>query len=381
MIVTVDLATPSGKFVSPSRVSIVSLRSTGAGGTVRRTPTVSEAMRQWLALREAQGLSPQTISNERSIVTRFAALTNDMQTGHLRPEHVTKFFYDPSVGLRKNHSWALITGREMRPGSFNKARANLAGFFAFCRDSGWVKADLMVHIRRDARSENEERLRLDLAQLIRLIECADCPRDRAMLAHAANTALRASEICWPRIKHVDLQTGSLRVWLIKTKESDVMVITRHLEREIRRWLAEYQRECGPLQPEWYLFPARLPGFSGGWCPTKPVRRAHEVVHKALGNAGFAELKGEGFHTIRRSVARLAFDSWADRGYDSALRMTQALLHHKSIEQTERYIGLTPDKQRRDREMRTGFIFDVPNNIRSIGLNQNEANGQTSVQRG
>lgn len=53
------------------------------------------------------------------------------------------------------------------------------------------------------------------------------------------------------------------------------------------------------------------------------------------------------HTLRRSAARALFDRLATEGYDGALRLVQAMLHHAQSSTTEHYLGLTLDKKRRD----------------------------------
>ncbi len=72
----------------------------------------------------------------------------------------------------------------------------------------------------------------------------------------------------------------------------------------------------------------------------------QVVQEALRKAGYPT-KGEGVHTIRRSVARAYFDQETALGYDGALRSTQALLHHADGATTEGYLGLTHETKRRD----------------------------------
>src|SRR5690606_30101648 len=76
-----------------------------------------------------------------------------------------------------------------------------------------------------------------------------------------------------------------------------------------------------------------------------------VVQGALGALGYPT-RGEGCHTVRRSVARAFFDSMAtDTGYDAALRTVSAMLHHKSSATTEIYLGLTSERVRRDSLLR------------------------------
>lgn len=47
------------------------------------------------------------------------------------------------------------------------------------------------------------------------------------------------------------------------------------------------------------------------------------------------------HILRRTAARQMFNALVEtRCYDGALRVVQALLHHSTLESTERFIGMT-----------------------------------------
>ncbi|HSP37737.1 MAG TPA: site-specific integrase [Frankiaceae bacterium] len=338
---------------------------------MRRTPSVTEAMNDYLALRSAQRKAVNTIANEKSLITRFSVHCGDIQVGNLRNLHVEGFFFHRDTGLIYTHRNAAMTGKEMAASSYNKCRSHMASFLKFCTSRGWVRLDLMSQITMMT-PEQRDRLMLSRPELFVLIEMSGNPRDRAMLAVAVNLALRASEIIGIKITGVDLDGGWIKLWIPKVKRWDTMKIPPHLDRELRRWLAVYTTDAGLRPKDAFLFPAKGPNFwdttgsgkslPGPWKPTAPMTHPARVVQRALHHSGFEIEAGEGFHTIRRSTARLAFDHWAAEGYDSALRMTAALLHHKSVIQTERYIGLSPDIRRRDAEMTTCFLFDVPDNV-------------------
>lgn len=204
----------------------------------RETPRVSVALQHWQDLRKQHDIALNTRENERSMVARFAAFVNDIQVGHVTPNHVRRFYYDPQTGIKENHQRRWATGKPMMPGSFNKARLHLLNFFAYCQVEGWVRRDdLMKYVRKAAEPAQADRFRLDEPGLLNLIELADNPRDKAVIAHAMNTGGRASEVTWPRIKHVELDTRSLAVWVQKTRESDVMGIAPHLDYYLRQWLS------------------------------------------------------------------------------------------------------------------------------------------------
>jgi integrase len=85
-----------------------------------------------------------------------------------------------------------------------------------------------------------------------------------------------------------------------------------------------------------------------YCPDRTIRHPERIVQKALAGLGH-ETKGEGFHTLRRSAARIFHDlAAADPGTTTpAIRVAQALLGHKNQTTTEVYLGITVEKQARD----------------------------------
>ena len=112
-----------------------------------------------------------------------------------------------------------------------------------------------------------------------------------------------------RISDVDLETNRIRVTIHKIKDVDLMVIPVELRPILREWLAFYAAEQGPLNPDWYLIPAKTgtrfgvtssvreapsrvtttveafapPAISGGICSVKtPV--SESAMRSATGSA-------------------------------------------------------------------------------------------------
>jgi integrase len=149
-----------------------------------------------------------------------------------------------------------------------------------------------------------------------------------------------------------------------------MPLTADLERELRVWFEEYAALLGrPLRDDDYLFPSR----SGNqikthyfdeelgrrvyertpyvWHADRPVERTEKIVKGALERLGLPT-RYEGTHTVRRAVARAYFDKLSEEaGYDAALRTVSALLHHRNMATTERYLGLSSERRRRDETMK------------------------------
>jgi integrase len=322
---------------------------------VPKPVTLSEAVQQYVDLRYAT-CAATTASNDASVLRRMVKAVGDIQVRHVTETHIERWFFSEE-GLQK-------TVHE--PSSFNNYRKRLVRFFRFCSMKGWLRTDPMIHIRA-RRVPSKERQRLDAGGLLRLLETTANPRDRAFLAVAINTGLRSNEIARIRVGDVDLDGGWLLANISKTAEQDTMPITSDLDAELRRWLLRYQSDLGcPLASEMHLLPAYSGdrwnyveasdggkvkvSVPGNWKPASPVTNPQQIVHRALRILGMPT-KGEGLHTVRRSIARLYFDSMTDKGYDAALRATSALLHHKDAATTETYLGLTRERRHRDDTLR------------------------------
>lgn len=311
------------------------------------TPRLSDAADQFIAYRYKQGGSTSNRYGYKSLLRRFIAYTGDPTVGSLRPEHVDEFFYGPG-GLSDSNA----------PTTLAKYRNDLKAFFRFCHRREWsaFHSEAMVDGIRDRRTRaNRDRSRLMPTDILRMLDAADDPRDRALLAFVANTGVRISEAKAMRVRDIALNRGIMYVRLIKTGGEEVTYpITSDLDAELRVWLTHYAVSLDvPLSPFFYLFPARAQP-RGNWNPAVPlpyrpdrqISNPVQIFRRLAERAGGIELeKGDGWHTIRRSVARWFFDKASDEGHDAALRMTQALLRHSNAATTEIYLGISLEQQK------------------------------------
>lgn len=231
----------------------------------------------------------------------------------------------------------------------------LRSFMGYCVKRGWLASDPTVLLRA-ARPAPEPRLRLSARELLDLIDAADYPQHRILLALAANLALRQSEIKRLRIRDVDLDAATILVHVDKTTKTppDPMPLTAELRDELSRWLAHYTRECF-VTPQTLLVPSmHFTPLTGKvtYRTDRSVAEPEDVVKRALTKAGWPTVRGEGIHTLRRSVARIYFDAAeAEESYHEALLGTMRLLHHDRPETTLRYIGVDRQTLARDRFLR------------------------------
>jgi integrase len=336
----------------------------------RATVKISQAVNEYMAIQTARRGADAvgTLKGHLNILTMFVRLVGDREIRNLTDEHVEKFFYGPG-GIRDSHP-VLASGKvSMYPPVCNRThnhyRSRLTTFFVWCERKGYIKrgSDLMA-LTSPLKVQKEVRERPAPVVLLRLLEQARNPRDRALMATAVNTALRASEITAIRFGDVDLESGVIKVTVRKTKDADYQPISMDLDRELRKWLMVYASTLGrPLAEDDVLFPVRRGGlishYDNGVCIRHPytwdtqstIEKPYKIVQDALKSLGLPTKK-EGIHTIRRAVALAYFQQVSkDQGDVAALRETAALLHHSSVATTEIYLGMTPEKNRRDRRIK------------------------------
>ncbi len=317
---------------------------------------LQEAIQAYTRLRAAK-MRPNTVRNEACELNLFLNRTGNLRLATLTLKHVERYFYDPETGHQ-----------ELAAASFNNARARLLGFLRWCQEEGHIKGNLMRQIDR-RKVYKTEKLRLTPEQMLAAIEQDMHPRDRVAVAIACNTAIRVSSIQQLRVGNIDLAQGLFHYSNVKSQRDKTLPITTDLDRELRRWFQWYEAECGPLQPDWFLVPARPrgggflhcePGEHGPVIPQKPALHPGRIAQNALIKLGLdpEKIKGEGFHTFRRSVARAVFEAGMDAKDPRAIYIVKELCDHENVETTQRYVGTSFEREKLD-EMLKGKSFLTP----------------------
>lgn len=309
--------------------------------------TLQEAIGVYLTRRRALGYAENTVKNDASALHRFDWFLNEPDVEDITQEDVIRFL--SAVGVH------------MKPGTYNMTTNKLAKFFKFCRENGYASPDWNpmgeVRPRRVPRLEHR---RIPLSEFGDFLNCAANPRDRVVIALGFYLFLRQSEIVALQMKHLDMVQKQIEVTIFKTCDSDVMPICAELHLELKRWLAHYKEVVGPLLPEMHLAPSMWPMPVNGqlYRPYQKIAKTEDIIHRALDNYGwtYEEQKGQGVHLLRRSGARALFDELDSQSTDGALRIVQSHLHHKSSTMTEKYLGITADRAKRDRILRGQPMF-------------------------
>jgi integrase len=313
---------------------------------------LSVALDEFIGFQQARRLAPKTIESRVITIRQFVACVGDLYCGNVTGRHI-----DAYLG---SSPWS--------PRTLNARLSHLRQFFDFCRGRRLMRRDHDPLLGwRPTRVPERDRLRVPLEEWPRLFAAVDSPWQHISLAVGLYLFLRSGELQSVRLRHIHLGDSELEVYRAKNKTWDVMPISAELDAHLRRhltWLAS----VGVSDPDHFLLPNRLAQwdqdpvtkrFLSGTQPLdpcSPYRRPHREIQVVLRRAGYPVELGEGMHTLRRSGARAYFDSLLARGYDGALRRVQSMLGHASSQMTEVYLGLSLDRQTRNRDLAGQVMF-------------------------
>lgn len=317
---------------------------------------LQEAIDQYITSRESQGYAKNTVRASRQALELLLTETGNIQVKNLNTTHGELLI-------------SAMVSRGFKPGTVNLYRGAVSRFCRWAQQRRLLPGNANpLATTRNVADPKPPRRRVPARDFERLLDSAEHPQDRIVVALGLYLFLRASEISALDIEHVDLDEGSIRVYQPKTKRWDTMPICEELDGELRRWLtwfAEDQVKAGrgPLLPHWPLVPSRrVSNLSGPYDEARPdnpwqmnpasrSKQIHTKVQATLRGFGWDVEAGdrEGVHTLRRSGARALFDNLVETGRvrDGALRVVQAMLHHKSVTMTEHYLGLEADVEKRN----------------------------------
>lgn len=321
----------------------------------RPTARLQDAISDYIESRKARGFAAGTIKNDRHVLDALLVSAGNVVVRNLEPRHIERLFQE------KQQEWADST-RQLR-------LASLRSFMRWCRQQRIVSRDFDPTAGwRMRRQAPDEHLRIPAARFGELLDATNHMRDRVFIAIGLYLFLRSSEITSLKIKDLDLDRGRLRVHIHKTRDFDVMPIPTELEEILREWMTWYAEHHGPLDPEWFLVPAKaaapVRGSNGVMVadlhrallrPMKQLAQPFLFVRAAVGKLGYPSERVGG-HTLRRSGARAYFDHLGNEGYDRALQRVRAMLHHSSSTMTELYLGITVERHQRDESLRGKLMF-------------------------
>lgn len=322
---------------------------------------LNETIEEYLGHRQSTGYARNTIRCERGALDLLLVTVGNIQTRSLSSRHGEMYV-------------AAMTSRGMKPSTANLYRGAFSRFCKWAAMRRYLPSTANpLGTTRNLRVINPPRRRVPARDFARLLDAADHPQARIVVALGLYLFLRSSEVVSLDVENVNLDDAHILVYQPKTGRYDEMPICSELDAELRRWLTWYARDAaphhGPIQPHWPLVPPRRPaqlwndgsGKNGGrpvvpeFGQVNPLRRAARVqskVQDALRGIGWevGAKDREGVHTLRRSGARALYEQLITVGEaarDDAIGTVQAMLHHKTRAQTEHYIGLEAEREKRD----------------------------------
>lgn len=323
---------------------------------------LNDAVAAFLRNQEAQ-TTPGTYANMKSLVTRFAAYVGGNP-------------WMSTVGSEQIEGFLIGGGpralsRTLAESSFNVARGRINTFWGYCLRKGWTTNGGLEDVRRKDVPERIRR-RFTATELVALCAAPTQPQEKILMALGCNTALRSCDItkltiCGrdssgkvdPALRTVDLDNGWLRVKVHKTRRQDDLPITLELDAALREWLTVYPVEIGrDLEPGMFLVPAKSMVWGSTYGRLRPydiITRPDKIYQRMVEAAGLPFSKGDGFHTLRRSFARIFYEELKRQGHPDPIRPVQAMLHHATPEMTYTYIGVELDREARNVVLR-GQLF-------------------------
>lgn len=328
---------------------------------------LSDALDEYASSRRSQGLSKSTIKGDLQVIRQMMALTGNLHTRSLTARHLDAWF-----------EWSMA---EHEDATRDLYLSKLRHFFTWCQTRGYADLNIAGDRRVKIRHTEDTRVFVPMEDFPRLLDATRHPRDRMLVACGLYLFLRVGETAALRLPAIDLEAGTIGVRMFKTNDSDVMPICAELDDELRRWLTVYEQRNGPLKddlgkwnPDYYLIPRKLnynhdrsPSPSGRFVPNddssklavlpgKQCGRPSEPIQRALEACDYP-IKREGGHTLRRSGALALYEILRqDSSENGALREVQSLLHHKHQEMTEHYLGVKPERERRNAKLKGQPLF-------------------------
>ena len=267
-------------------------------------------------------------------------------------------------------------------GALNSALVHLGVFFKWCvsRKMAPLAFNPLAERKRWDLPDVRKTI-LPVGEFAPLLEAAKTPRDRMIVAIGLYLFLRASEIRTIQLRDLDLDRGTIKVHVWKSKKEDVMPISKELDRELRRWLTHYTEQVGPLRPDYYLTPSRdltqvaydhalgrlakTADHRETLHPERQCARPESAVKLALPGIRWDthDSSGKsyryGCHLLRRSGGRALFDRLRTEGYEGALQRVKTMLHHKEAAMTEFYLDVSHETELRDELLRGQEMFPEP----------------------
>lgn len=324
---------------------------------------LSTAVEQYMESDGVRALAPTTRTSHRRVLARLKAISgSQLNASELRVRHFEETLRDIREGGDEHENgWRRRAGWSARSGSkgrgLNNDRAVLRRFVTFLHREDYLSPaqNPAAHLENEKRKRtfllDDKILTRDQARLVLGHANDRHPRDRIVVMLGLHACFRESEVRELRVGGVNFETKRIKVWRDKQDEWHEIGMAAPLEAALHEWFAWVEAQHGPLEPEWYVVPARVgpakdqrsSGMTGlnRRTPVVPWKKAWNVrvdFQIALTKAGL-RIHGNGLHMLRRTGACWLLDEYED------IRIVMHHLGHKDQETTEIYLQHNPQRDK------------------------------------
>lgn len=326
--------------------------------------TLGYAIDRWLTHPDNTQLAPSTQESKRRTLNGLVRIAG---TADYLVDCLTLDHFDDTMRLmrdgvsqeenlqRKRLGKRPISGRGKR--ALESDRTALTMFAEYLRIQGWVEPTFYPLHRFTGTSKADEaeskiRPNIEDKDVIPLLEAAGKihPRVRIAVAIGLFYGRRISEALSIQWKNVDIENATMSYEVVKRgKWVADKGFTQAMKVELELWWKYVEEQCGPIDPEWYLIPARMTptalrarGYeayeqarvnSALWpiTPNRPAtkKKVTDDIHRALRAIGWEDVHGQGMHTLRLTLARKYEELYG-------LGVAQEALDHERAETTQHY---------------------------------------------
>lgn len=208
----------------------------------------------------------------------------------------------------------------LKPSTLHTRTMMIRSFFGYVQQKKWRPDNPAAGLRPPKFEKTLAQRILTHEQVQALVHAADCERDRLIVKTLYLAALRVSELCNLRKRHI--KPTSLEVFG-KGQRTEHIRIPEELGKALLEWSAAKSADD-------YLFTA----LSGGLHRITRVA-VGQIVRRLAKRAGIAAAVSP--HFLRHTHATVALQNGAN------LRVVQRTLRHRSIETTELYLHTMPEE--------------------------------------
>lgn len=268
---------------------------------------VSEAFVHYIVEKRLNGGSEKTAKNYRSVLNGLLKVVGDVPVELITYEHITRW--------------------KMHLMSEGKANSTIASNLSSLRE---VLKYLKKHHHNVLDPRDIELPRvivkepdyLDYSEVQNIIDAAERPRDKALIATLWSTGARISEV-------LSLDRDSIQDNKAVVLGKGSKYITLYIDKHAQQYIQDYLETRND----------RIPAiFTSAQRRRLTVQRAEQIVNELTADAGIDKRVTP--HTFRHSFASDLLHNGAD------IRSVQMLLHHSSITTTQRYTHIK-DKLKED----------------------------------